>query len=307
MTIVLQSQFMANASIHGIKDRRASFVHSPVVIATQLRTHTPCDALSQKDMLHPDQHIKETGPFFVHLCGNISVGKTTNLDAVAAILRARNVRVVVVKEDVESWRHVGGQNGVNLFQLMYEDMKRPASERKQYCTIFQFKAMLRYYNHIREQVAEYTRREHVPPEIVLIERHQSENQVFVDDQHRLGIISDDDYVILRDLAHEIELTGNVSPSHLCFHLTPRSVDDLVERQRMRGTSEESGMTREYLQSLQDAYSEWEATSKREFSYPIQVTSVPSDVHTNPSMANALAQDIVSRLLFFYAQHGPQCM
>lgn len=166
--------------------------------------------------------------------GNIAAGKST----VGRLLKESG-KFDFIEEPVDAW-----QSGFasNLLEAFYRDMER-------WAFTFQTLAFLTRAKTWRDSLA-LTRHNRVVLERSLL----TDRYVFATNSHRIGGMSDVEWQVYCELWDLVVSGYLVEPDCILYYRAPAEV--CLERIRVRGRDEESGITLEYLTQLQALHDEW---------------------------------------------------
>ena len=166
--------------------------------------------------------------------GNIAAGKST----VGRALKESGM-FDFIEEPVDAW-----QSGFasNLLEAFYRDMER-------WAFTFQTLAFLTRAKTWRDSLALTSHSRVVLERSLLTDRY-----VFARNSHRLGGMSDVEWQVYCELWDLVVSGYSVEPDCILYYRAPADV--CLERIKVRGRSEESGITLEYLQQLEALHDEW---------------------------------------------------
>jgi deoxyadenosine/deoxycytidine kinase len=174
------------------------------------------------------------GRKMILLEGNIGAGKST----VGNSLKASGI-FDFIEEPVEAW-----QTGFasNLLDMFYSDMKR-------WAFTFQITAFITRAKTWQEVLAltDHSR-------VVLERSIFTDRYVFATNSYRIGGMTDVEWQVYCGLWEFLVSNYCVDPDCILYYRTPAEV--CVERMRVRGRHEESGVTLEYLKQLEGLHDEW---------------------------------------------------
>jgi deoxyadenosine/deoxycytidine kinase len=193
-------------------------------------------------------------PIIISLDGNIGAGKSTLLE----ILRLACPDVAMVREPVDDWMKMIGDDGKNILELFYHDTPR-------YAYTFQHTTLMTRIANAREAIAEHAGKDTVliSERSILTDRH-----VFAEmlrSQGTLNKLEWDLYVRWYDL-----LTEHMPVAGIIYLTT--SVPTCETRIKTRGRPGEVIAT-DYLHDLHAAHEAWVASTD----VPVLSISTESDV------------------------------
>jgi deoxyadenosine/deoxycytidine kinase len=166
--------------------------------------------------------------------GNIGAGKST----VGRVLKESGL-FDFIEEPVEAWQE--GFAG-NLLDAFYSDMQR-------WAFTFQITAFVTRAKTWQEVLALTNHRRVVLERSIFTDRY-----VFGTNSHRLGGMSDLEWQVYCGLWDFLTSNYCVEPDCILYYRTPAEV--CLERMKLRGRHEESGVSLEYLRQLETLHDEW---------------------------------------------------
>jgi deoxyadenosine/deoxycytidine kinase len=166
--------------------------------------------------------------------GNIGAGKST----VGRVLKESGL-FDFIEEPVEAWQE--GFAG-NLLDAFYSDMQR-------WAFTFQITAFVTRAKTWQEVLALTNHRRVVLERSIFTDRY-----VFAINSHRLGGMSDLEWQVYCGLWDFLTSNYCVEPDCILYYRTPAEV--CLERMKLRGRHEESGVSLEYLRQLETLHDEW---------------------------------------------------
>ncbi len=166
--------------------------------------------------------------------GNIAAGKST----VGRALKASGM-FDFIEEPVDAW-----QSGFasNLLEAFYRDMNR-------WAFTFQTMAFLTRARTWKEGLVLTNHSRVVLERSLLTDRH-----VFATNAYRLGAMSDVEWQVYCALWDLVVSNFSVEPDCILYYRTPADV--CLERIKVRGREEESGIALDYLRQLEALHDEW---------------------------------------------------
>lgn len=184
---------------------------------------------------HVLANAQQTRQFTVSIEGNIASGKTYLLEYYSE--KAEN-GLEVIKEPVDKWRNVNGQN---LLGLLYENPER-------WSTLLQ--------SYIQLTFAQIYTQPQVPEKPVrLLERSIfSARYCFVENLFKSGKMSEVEYSILNEWFIWLSSHCNTKID-LIVYLQTRP-ETVLQRIRERGRPEEMSIPLSYLESLHELHEDW---------------------------------------------------
>lgn len=166
--------------------------------------------------------------------GNIGAGKTS----LGKVLKDAD-GFEFLEEPVDRWRQ-GFAN--NLFEMFYNDMQR-------WSFTFQIMAFITRAKTWGEIL------EHVDAEKVILERSiHTDRNVFAKNLYEVGAMNDSEWALYQHLWDFLALNYTEDPDKIIYLRTPAEV--CLERIKMRGRSEETQISLDYLKRLEDLHDEW---------------------------------------------------
>jgi deoxyadenosine/deoxycytidine kinase len=174
------------------------------------------------------------GRSMILLEGNIGAGKST----VGNTLKESGL-FDFIEEPVEAW-----QTGfaANLLDMFYRDMKR-------WAFTFQITAFITRAKTWQEVLAltDHSR-------VVLERSIFTDRFVFATNSYRIGGMTDVEWQVYCGLWEFLVSNYCVEPDCILYYRTPAEV--CLERMKVRGRHEETGVTVEYLKQLEALHDEW---------------------------------------------------
>lgn len=174
------------------------------------------------------------GRRMILLEGNIGAGKST----VGNTLKESGL-FEFIEEPVEAW-----QTGfaANLLDMFYRDMKR-------WAFTFQITAFITRAKTWQEVLAltDHSR-------VVLERSIFTDRFVFATNSYRIGGMTDVEWEVYCGLWEFLVSNYCVEPDCILYYRTPAEV--CLERMKVRGRHEETGVTVEYLKQLEALHDEW---------------------------------------------------
>ena len=182
-------------------------------------------------------------PHIVYIEGNISCGKTTVIE----LLRQQGYNVF--EEPIDDW-HQYTENGKNMLELFYTDMKK-------YGFGFEFVVLMSRYKQLLRALSV------VDNGIVIVERSLlTDRKIFARNLFIEGTISQLEWKIYQDWHDMFMAMVNtmhvVKSTYIYIRVAP---DDCYLRKIGRDRKEEEDATPEYFYSLHSRHEEWLAANK----------------------------------------------
>lgn len=191
--------------------------------------------------------------------GNIGSGKTTFLEHFSTISQSTQRHTEVFGEPIEKWRNV---RGINLFELLYEDINR-------WCFPFQ--------SYVQLSMLEIHQKEPKTNDISikLMERSiYSARYCFVENLFRTNRLKPEEYIVLDEwFKYIVNNERNVNVDLIIYLKTDPEV--VYERIKKRGRNEEKNITLNYLKSLHELHEQW-LYKKSEFAIPAPVLIIDAN-------------------------------
>lgn len=166
--------------------------------------------------------------------GNIAAGKST----VGKVLKTSDM-FDFIEEPVDAWR---SRFASNMLDAFYRDMDR-------WAFTFQIVTFITRPKTWEEVLAFTSHRLVVLERSVFTDRH-----VFAPMLHRLGAMSDAEWQVYCGLWDFVVSNYCAEPDCILYLRTPGEL--CLERIRIRGRNEESGISLEYLRQLETLHDEW---------------------------------------------------
>jgi deoxyadenosine/deoxycytidine kinase len=184
-------------------------------------------------------------PILVSIEGNIGSGKSTLLKSI----KSRNPQWTYIDEPLDTWSSVKNENGESLLEVFYRDRKR-WSYTFQNCVLF-----------TRHQYIESTVNNAITSDsrVFITERClDTDCQVFTKMLHADGNISQMEMDLYLKLFKQLKSTA--TPLSAIVHV---DTDPALcaERIKLRSRSGESGITLDYLESLDRFQNRWIASEE----------------------------------------------
>jgi deoxyadenosine/deoxycytidine kinase len=191
--------------------------------------------------------------------GNIGSGKTTFLEHFSNMSQSTQRQTEVLSEPIEKWRNV---RGINLFELLYEDINR-------WCFPFQ--------SYVQLSMLELHQKEPKTNDISikLMERSiYSARYCFVENLFRTNRLKPEEYNILDEwFKYIVNNEHNVSVDLIIYLKTDPEV--VYQRIKKRGRNEEKNITLNYLKCLHELHEQW-LYKKSEFAIPAPVLTIDAN-------------------------------
>lgn len=178
-------------------------------------------------------------PQIIFIEGNIAVGKSTILKALAAAKTTLNIQCIF--EPVDTWQNLKDSNGKNLLDLFYSDMKRYAYSFQSYA----FLSRARMFDTIDMNA-----------DIIFVERSVfADKEIFATNCYKQGIMTEIEWLLYNDwFTWMIPKCIPNLPSSIMYLQCPPEL--CKERLNTRNRTEEASVSLEYLQTIHDRHEEW---------------------------------------------------
>jgi len=192
--------------------------------------------------------------------GNIGSGKTTFLKHLQTFNVETTKHIECFAEPIDQWRDV---RGLNLFQLLAEDMNR-------WCFPFQ--------SYVQLSMLEMHQKEPKSPEVAikLMERSlYSARYCFVENLHRRTHLREEEYAILDEwFQYLVKSESKVGVDLIIYLRTDPEV--VFERIKKRNRVEEKNLTIDYLKDLHDLHEQWLMGDGSKYPKPAPVVTIDAN-------------------------------
>lgn len=185
--------------------------------------------------------------------GNIGAGKTTIL----SLLCKDAKEIEVVKEPIQKWQNLGGEN---LLDKFYSDPERWTFSFESYSMLSKIQSLI--------EAAESDK------EIILLERSLYSNKIFMDISNDLGKMDKMEYILLTRI-HQFYI-NHVYPILNGVIYLRTTVDECVNRINKRNRSEENTIDVDYLKRIEEKYD----NLKNMFNIPMIVIDGKYDINND---------------------------
>ena len=211
-----------------------------------IRQSNHAKSIAEEVRAAAETHSQATLPRQVTMCveGNISVGKTTFLQAICESAKSLQKQVEIVPEPIEEWKSTA-HGGHNLLELFYSDPNR-------YAYIFQLYV---FCTRVKQQTRCTTRGSGRKPLRLLERSIFSDRHVFVKAGHQSNYLSD----MQRDVYHStsnciVDTMPNLVPDAFVYlRADPAQCHSRLQNRNRR---EEGGLPLAYLERLHGYHESW---------------------------------------------------
>lgn len=167
--------------------------------------------------------------------GNIGSGKSTFLKRLGE--KIPNSQIIL--EPVEEWQNIKDENGKNVLDYFYTDMKR-------WCYLFQSMAFITRFNKMKliDNTKEY----------IFIERSIfSDRRIFAENCYQQGLMSEIEW---KTYLNWHDTMKNLITHKMNFIYLKCDSEISFQRLKERNRDEENKVTLEYLKDLEKRHNEW---------------------------------------------------